>query len=101
MIFVILILMAAVATAQAIDVRYSLRGFASGHQLEGNRLLVWLVGAKPTLVQFIVFHTAELVLCAASGFTGDPALFGLSVGCLVALAARHIQAIRMWRKLGV
>ncbi len=98
MIIALLITIAVVAAIQAVDVRLSERGFAKGYT-EGSSYKRELFGLRPTTGQLYLINTATLVLLAIPGFFEVTRWYGL--GLLTGLAARHIQAIYRWRKLGV
>lgn len=102
MIIALLISIAVVAAIQAWDASLSERGFAKGYT-EGNPWIRAIFGLRPKTWQLYAYNTMWLVGFAMPGVfsKGNTGLFGVSLGLLTGLCARHIQAIYRWRKLGV
>lgn len=102
MIIALLISIAVVAAIQAWDVSLSERGFAKGYT-EGNPWIRALFGLRPMTIELYGYNTLWLLGFALPGVfsRGNAGMFGVSMGLLTGLCARHIQAIYRWRKLGV
>lgn len=88
------------------DQAITARGVKSGVAVEGNGLIVRLVGNKPTFTELMEIETpirtvifwVGLVLC----FHDSTQIYsGLAVGALVAYGFKNLGGYRAWKKLGV
>ena len=97
----VLIAIILVAILQAIDTEMTIRGIAHGFE-EGNWIIRGIFGPKPKGWQIVIVDGFTLFGCASPAiFSQEIALWGLGMGLLTGLAARHIQAIYEWDKAGV
>jgi 4-hydroxybenzoate polyprenyltransferase len=100
MILAALILIAIVAILQAIDALKTVRGIAAGFE-EGNQIIRAFFGPKPKEWQIFLVNYVTLSLFAAPAlFSENVGVYGLGMGLLTGLAARHIQGIYEWHKAG-
>jgi hypothetical protein len=97
----VLIFLVLIAILQAIDTEMTVRGISHGFE-EGNWIIRGIFGPKPKGWQIVLVNVLTLFGCASPAiFSQNVGLWGLGMGLLTGLAARHVYGIYEWRKAGV
>lgn len=86
------------------DALCTARGIAGGFAVEGNSLIVWLVGNKPTLEQFILIESPLRLGLLAMGLITTHgyyphALTVIAIAALVAYGFKSLTGVLAWKKL--
>lgn len=86
------------------DALATARGVNSGIAVEGNGLIVWLAGSRPTLLQFLAIEMPIRIAIFVPGFFHPSdyphAITVFSVTCLIGYGWRNITGVQAWKKLG-
>jgi hypothetical protein len=101
----IVILLSSVLTlaiSQYLDVLYTSRGIRAGVGVEGNALVTYFIGHKPSAWALHIHNTALSILLFIPAFIGIghgwPFTF-IYIGAAFGYAARHFQGALKWRAL--
>lgn len=86
------------------DALHTVWGIAEGLAVEGNGLIVWLVGNKPTFEQFILIESPLRLGLLAMGFITTHgyyphALTVVAIAALVAYGFKSLTGVLAWKKL--
>ena len=100
---IILLCSAFLAVATAADIAYTVEGIAKGVATEGNQLIVWLFGPRPTELDLCLHGAVAWVIpfgLALFGWaTGVDWLTWVMAGAMVGYGVSHLQAANQWRRL--
>jgi hypothetical protein len=91
------------AAATAVDIAYTVEGLAKGVAVEGNQLIVWLFGPRPTELDLCLHGAITWIIpfgVSLLGWaTGVDWLAWVMAGAMVGYGASHLQAAYEWKKL--
>lgn len=102
MLILFLASLALLSVATFFDVTKSNEGIKAGVAVEGNPIVNYFFGNKPTLKQLWLENGITGAIVAAVALTGllfNTGVFAMGIGGMLAYAAHHVKGGLEWRKL--
>jgi hypothetical protein len=91
------------AVATAVDIMYTVEGIVKGVAVEGNQLIVWLFGPRPTELDLCLHGAVTWIIpfgVALFGWaSGVSWLCWLMSGAMAGFGISHLQAAYEWKRL--